>query len=179
MSKCISRHGEYSEHTVGEGDSEFTCQWCWSFDEDAALAVIKDLRAALAAVSAGPEPAKRFSEDDLQGLRDDLYTEVGQATGYISDHDDDTVDWKTQFTDTLMFHFERFLRDFAGAGPEPEYEYGRQYTDEGGSPHLYPAREYGGDTTSPDGHRADGSPYWNYTRMRRRKAGPWEVVDGE
>lgn len=60
-----------------------------------------------------------------------------------------------------------------------EWEYGRRYVDEGGSPHVRPASNYRGGTESPDGHRADGSPYWNYTRVRRRKAGPWMPVEGE
>lgn len=62
---------------------------------------------------------------------------------------------------------------------ETEWEYGRRHVDEGGSPHVRPASDYQGDTESPDGHRADGSPYWNYTRVRRRKAGPWMPVEGE
>ena len=35
MSKCISSHGEYSEH---ETDAGYCCQRCFAFDEDAALA---------------------------------------------------------------------------------------------------------------------------------------------
>ena len=46
MSKCISRHGEYSEHEPGEGAQRFVCQLCHVFDEDAALAHIDKLQAA-------------------------------------------------------------------------------------------------------------------------------------
>jgi hypothetical protein len=37
MSKCISRHGEYSEHIL---DADFTCTLCFAFDEDAVLAAL-------------------------------------------------------------------------------------------------------------------------------------------
>lgn len=61
-------------------------------------------------------------------------------------------------------------------GSEPvNWEYGRMYFDEAGDPHIRETT----DVTSPDGHRADGSPYWNYRPMRRRKAGTWEPVEGE
>lgn len=42
MSTCISRHGEYSEHTL---DDEFTCTLCGVLDEDALRAELRDLRA--------------------------------------------------------------------------------------------------------------------------------------
>lgn len=42
VSKCISSHGEYSEHEPGEN---FTCQWCWVFDEAGALERIAELEA--------------------------------------------------------------------------------------------------------------------------------------
>ena len=63
MSKCISRHGEYSEHTFG-GDEvpEFTCSYCWVFDEDAALAEIARLRAAI--VVRPPKIARLSAERD-------------------------------------------------------------------------------------------------------------------
>lgn len=63
---------------------------------------------------------------------------------------------------------------------EVEWEYAHEYTDEGGGKHprKVSASEYA--ERKPDGHRADGSPYWNYTQKRRRKAGKWEVApDGE
>lgn len=44
MSKCISRHGEYSEHEFGGDAPEFTCNLCSVFDEDAALAEVAKLR---------------------------------------------------------------------------------------------------------------------------------------
>lgn len=59
--------------------------------------------------------------------------------------------------------------------PEPEWEYGREYRDEAGDPHV----RVSSDVSSPDGHRADGSPYWNYRVMRRRKAGPWLPIEKE
>jgi hypothetical protein len=34
MSACISRHGEYSAHTVGD---DFYCEFCGAFDEQAAV----------------------------------------------------------------------------------------------------------------------------------------------
>lgn len=42
MSACISRHGEYSEHTP---DGEYTCQRCLVLDEDALRAELRRLRA--------------------------------------------------------------------------------------------------------------------------------------
>src|SRR5690625_4104626 len=45
MSACISRHGEYSEHTP---DGEYTCQRCYVLDEDALRVELRRLRAALA-----------------------------------------------------------------------------------------------------------------------------------
>lgn len=47
MSKCISSHGEYSEHEPSV--VTFVCARCWVFDEDAALAEIGRLRTELAA----------------------------------------------------------------------------------------------------------------------------------
>src|SRR5690625_4282539 len=46
MSACISRHGEYSEHTP---DGEYTCQRCYVVDEEAMRAEIERLRTALTA----------------------------------------------------------------------------------------------------------------------------------
>src|SRR6185312_14302890 len=48
MSKCISRHGEYSEHQFDNGAGladEFTCVRCWVLDEDAIHTEIDRLRA--------------------------------------------------------------------------------------------------------------------------------------
>lgn len=59
--------------------------------------------------------------------------------------------------------------------PEPEWEYGRKYVDEAGDPRIRVSQ----DVTSPDGHRSDGTLYWNYQPVRRRKAGPWLPVEGE
>ena len=33
MSTCISIHGEYSAHTLDDGDERFTCSRCGVFDE--------------------------------------------------------------------------------------------------------------------------------------------------
>ncbi len=41
MSKCISRHGEYSEHEL---DAEYTCKLCLALDEDAFVKVLRRLR---------------------------------------------------------------------------------------------------------------------------------------
>ena len=43
MSKCISRHGEYSEHEFGS--DPFTCDLCGACVEDEALAELDRLRA--------------------------------------------------------------------------------------------------------------------------------------
>ena len=43
MSRCISSHGEYGEHTLptpeaaGLADDRFVCTRCFAFDEDAAM----------------------------------------------------------------------------------------------------------------------------------------------
>jgi len=44
VSKCISPRGEFSEHTL---DADFTCADCLSIDEDALLAELHRLRAAI------------------------------------------------------------------------------------------------------------------------------------
>lgn len=54
MSKCISSHGEYSEHEFAKDDcvprDRFICAWCFVFDEDAALDEIDSLRVKIARV---------------------------------------------------------------------------------------------------------------------------------
>lgn len=50
MSKCISSHGEYSDHEFGGDAPEFVCRYCWVFDEDAALKELVKLRATVTAV---------------------------------------------------------------------------------------------------------------------------------
>lgn len=53
MSTCISQHGEYSEHDLpGTKFSEFDCNLCYAFVEDAALAEIERLRAKVVRVEA-------------------------------------------------------------------------------------------------------------------------------
>ena len=65
-------------------------------------------------------------------------------------------------------------------GTGEQWEYAHQYTDMGGNPErpdkVSPEQfaEH-----RPDGHDAYGKPYWNYTRLRRRPAGPWLPVEGE
>lgn len=66
--------------------------------------------------------------------------------------------------------------------PEPvpdtdEWEYGRRYSEMDGSTRVRKVPAADILEHRPDGHRADGSPYWNYTQVRRRKAGPWEPVE--
>ena len=39
MSKCISSHGEYSEHDL-TGAERFACQRCWVLDEAAIMAAL-------------------------------------------------------------------------------------------------------------------------------------------
>ena len=46
MSTCISRAGEYSEHTYLD-DNPYVCGLCWAFDEDAALERIAELEAMI------------------------------------------------------------------------------------------------------------------------------------
>lgn len=64
MSKCISVSGEYSEH---ESDENFGCRLCFAFDEDAALARIRELEGALAALShpIAPLAASDLSDEEL------------------------------------------------------------------------------------------------------------------
>lgn len=47
MSSCISSHGEYSDH---QSDAGYCCQRCFAFDEDAALARIRELEAEVAGI---------------------------------------------------------------------------------------------------------------------------------
>jgi hypothetical protein len=56
------------------------------------------------------------------------------------------------------------------------WEYAHEYSDFDGSPMPRVVTEDDFRAHRPDGHRADGSPYWNYVQKRRRKAGPWEPV---
>lgn len=53
MSTCISQHGEYSEHDLpGTKFSEFDCNRCFAFSEDAALAEVERLRSKVTRVEA-------------------------------------------------------------------------------------------------------------------------------
>lgn len=47
MSKCISSRGEYSEHTLGSGEFEFTCTDCWTLDEEAVHEALGVARSAV------------------------------------------------------------------------------------------------------------------------------------
>lgn len=60
MSTCISRHGEYGSHKIGSGEDEFTCQRCFVFDEDAALAQLRDARAEVERQRARADAAERM-----------------------------------------------------------------------------------------------------------------------
>jgi len=45
MSKCISKHGEYSEHELGNPEDPFCCQRCFTVDEDAIMAALRSAEA--------------------------------------------------------------------------------------------------------------------------------------
>ena len=51
MSRCISSHGEYSEHTfphpkaAARGEDRFTCTLCGDFDESAAMGALRTAEA--------------------------------------------------------------------------------------------------------------------------------------
>lgn len=113
-----------------------------------------------------------YSDDDPEVIKARAEAERDAALAAIervravADH------WSSD-EDAKGLHFD-LVAALDGA-PEPEWEYGREYRDEAGCPHV---RE-SSDVSSPDGHRADGSPYWNYRAMRRRPAGPWLPVEGE
>lgn len=67
--------------------------------------------------------------------------------------------------------------DSMGSAVDQEWEYGREYYDFDGSPMRRKVSKEEHERHEPDGHRSDGSPYWNYTPIRRRKAGSWGPVD--
>ena len=51
MSMCISHQGEYGAHVLGKSPaSQFTCQRCFAFDEDAAIARVVTVEAKLTAI---------------------------------------------------------------------------------------------------------------------------------
>ena len=60
--------------------------------------------------------------------------------------------------------------------PEPEWEYARRYSEMDGSFYCRTISEADVKARKPDGHRSDGSAYWNYVDVRRTVAGPWEPV---
>lgn len=51
MSRCISSHGEYSEHTLPDpkaarmADDRFVCTRCFAFDEDAVMDALRKAEA--------------------------------------------------------------------------------------------------------------------------------------
>lgn len=55
MSKCISRHGEYSEHQL---DQDHVCRRCSVLDEDAMVAELNRLRGELELLRPVVEAAK-------------------------------------------------------------------------------------------------------------------------
>lgn len=79
MSKCISAHGEFSEHEIGE--TPFMCEWCGEFDTDSAVQRIynleaenRKLTAKIDAVKAALyasdyEPSNRIWHEQMQRLR--------------------------------------------------------------------------------------------------------------
>jgi len=60
MSKCISGEGEYSDHELAE-QPRFVCARCFVFDEDAALARVRELEATVEKVRA---KHRRQDDDD-------------------------------------------------------------------------------------------------------------------
>jgi hypothetical protein len=99
-------------------------------------------------------------------------TEADDALNFL---DEMNSEGRIEYSDYSALH------DLISRHPQPatEWEYGHVYYDEAGDPHRYPVPERKFLDHEPDGHRADGSPYWNYEQVRRRKAGPWLRVDPE
>lgn len=101
MSKCISMHGEYSEHDLpGTKFGEFDCNLCYAFDEDAAMAEVVRLRAKVARVEALADDLdkkseaayeQRFTEDwaYYEG-RGDVYEEAERLIREAIDEPDTT-----------------------------------------------------------------------------------------
>jgi hypothetical protein len=56
------------------------------------------------------------------------------------------------------------------------FQYAHQYTEMDGRPYKRKVSEEEAAAHKPSGHRADGSPYWNYTTLRR-PVGKWEEID--
>jgi hypothetical protein len=80
MSTCISRHGEYSAHTVGD---DFYCEFCGAFDEQAAVdEAYKRGRAEQAAADRARIEAVLAEPDDVQWW---------PVTPYMDPSDDDEV----------------------------------------------------------------------------------------
>lgn len=81
MSKCISQHGEYSEHQLNKGgtlEEEFVCQWCFALAEDELLAEVERLRAEVkgdraARAAALREAAEEMFRDENDAPRDGYY----------------------------------------------------------------------------------------------------------
>lgn len=60
MSKCISQHGEYSEHEPGEN---FACTLCGALDEDALVARVREAEAEVVKITANRDDwASRMME---------------------------------------------------------------------------------------------------------------------
>lgn len=137
-------------------------------DRDATAAENKELLEENLALTAAPDgDARERLESEMGGV-------IFKALAKFSvDGSDRPCDSRPEFiARAILAAFPALSR---AAAPEPEWAYGRMYFDEAGDPHIRETT----DVTSPDGHRADGSPYWNYRPMRRRKAGPWLSVEGE
>ncbi len=67
MSKCISSEGEYSDHELSE-QPRFLCARCFAFDEDAAIARVRELEATVERVRevvSGHPKCDIYEDDDV------------------------------------------------------------------------------------------------------------------
>lgn len=68
MSKCISQHGEYSEHQVTDG----VCDYCGVVDEDALITGLREIQEL-------HKPCKTFSGKEVCDV---CNTETGKPVSY-------------------------------------------------------------------------------------------------
>ncbi|RLP70882.1 hypothetical protein D9V30_00145 [Mycetocola reblochoni] len=81
---------------------------------------------------------------------------------------------RMKLTDAVL----AWLQGNGWAAPdESEWEYAKRVFNEEGDLRLRVVSEAEARANKPSGHYADGSPYWGYTIVRRRKAGEWEPVE--
>jgi len=71
MSKCVSREGEYSDHTP---DFQLTCQRCFAFDEDRALQIIGAVRELVMTTD-----GEYLAADDFDGLAGEIQRVLGEG----------------------------------------------------------------------------------------------------